>query len=499
MRRTFFATAATLLTLGYLLPWSIAYCRDHPNQTAIVIVNVFLGWTLIGWFGALIWAAMQSPAVPLETDDAQRQPCPYCAEPILPAARVCRFCGRNLEPGIVAAAMQSAYQAAKGRTDDIQLRTTVVHAGEPGIRRTQNRFSPRPDPAWLTRFRALDPGKRFAIVWIIGAPSVLVVAFIVLGWLLSTTPGQSDRAAQSSTSRDGGEKSTVISGASSPTVAPPQSPGRTPGSTIVEVISGDANLPTAAPRPSRAKPAAKASATRDPTEDIVARTARENPSTVIRGAPSPTAPHPDAVAANPYSSNREPETEAYRQGAADRRAWETWFNQLTRDFRAGAEYWSGQRSLPKPGSCYGPAGQNLGDWTAGCIAAKRFLDPTDIHRRSEPDYRAGWNSYSPNAEPPPAPEPKKEPVLVPERRQEPLQPPPVAQPAPAPGIAGLLDKIARVEVNDKTAAARKNIFNQRPLDDQLIHDLVKIDWRSRIADLWQELCEPDIQRAASHR
>src|SRR5439155_25735337 len=41
----------------------------------------------------------------------------------------------------------------------------------------------------------------------------------------------------------------------------------------------------------------------------------------------------------------------------------------------GAEYWSGQRSTPQPGSCYGPAGQNLGDWTAGCLAAKRILTP----------------------------------------------------------------------------------------------------------------------------
>jgi hypothetical protein len=87
-------------------------------------------------------------------------------------------------------------------------------------------------------------------------------------------------------------------------------------------------------------------------------------------------------------------SKSYDEGAADRRAWEAWFDGLTDAYRDGAEFWAEQRSTPRPGSCYGPAGRNLGDWTAGCLAAKRFLDPTDIRRRSEPEYRAGWNSYS---------------------------------------------------------------------------------------------------------
>jgi len=56
-----------------------------------------LGWTLLGWIGALVWAATGLPA----TGDAaapaeERAPCPYCAEQIITAARVCRFCGREL-------------------------------------------------------------------------------------------------------------------------------------------------------------------------------------------------------------------------------------------------------------------------------------------------------------------------------------------------------------------------------------------------------------------
>jgi hypothetical protein len=102
------------------------------------------------------------------------------------------------------------------------------------------------------------------------------------------------------------------------------------------------------------------------------------------GSPIPLYPRP---------TDEEPKPKPYMEGAADRRAWETWFGGLSGAYKDGAEYWTGQRSTPRPGSCYGPAGQNLGDWTAGCLDAKRSLALSDIRRKSEPDYRAGWNSY----------------------------------------------------------------------------------------------------------
>ena len=40
----------------YFLPTIIAVVRHHRNLLAIVLVNIFLGWTVIGWFVALIWA-----------------------------------------------------------------------------------------------------------------------------------------------------------------------------------------------------------------------------------------------------------------------------------------------------------------------------------------------------------------------------------------------------------------------------------------------------------
>ena len=42
--------------VGYFLPAIVAGLNRHHNQTAIAVVNLFLGWTLIGWVAALAWA-----------------------------------------------------------------------------------------------------------------------------------------------------------------------------------------------------------------------------------------------------------------------------------------------------------------------------------------------------------------------------------------------------------------------------------------------------------
>lgn len=43
----------------YFLPSIIAGKRGHRNGAAIGIVNLFLGWTLIGWVVALAWAVYE--------------------------------------------------------------------------------------------------------------------------------------------------------------------------------------------------------------------------------------------------------------------------------------------------------------------------------------------------------------------------------------------------------------------------------------------------------
>jgi surface polysaccharide O-acyltransferase-like enzyme len=40
----------------YFLPGFIAFRRRHRNRVAILVINIFLGLTGIGWVVALIWA-----------------------------------------------------------------------------------------------------------------------------------------------------------------------------------------------------------------------------------------------------------------------------------------------------------------------------------------------------------------------------------------------------------------------------------------------------------
>lgn len=51
-----FAWILTLVTVGYLLPWAIAATRGKSNSIAVGVLNLFLGWTLIGWVIALVMA-----------------------------------------------------------------------------------------------------------------------------------------------------------------------------------------------------------------------------------------------------------------------------------------------------------------------------------------------------------------------------------------------------------------------------------------------------------
>jgi len=45
----------------YFAPTIIAIRRGHLQILPIGLLNVFLGWTLIGWVCALIWSATAKP------------------------------------------------------------------------------------------------------------------------------------------------------------------------------------------------------------------------------------------------------------------------------------------------------------------------------------------------------------------------------------------------------------------------------------------------------
>ena len=54
--RVALAVLLSICTVGYLLPTTIAIIRRRTNTMAIFVLNLFLGWTLVGWVVALVWA-----------------------------------------------------------------------------------------------------------------------------------------------------------------------------------------------------------------------------------------------------------------------------------------------------------------------------------------------------------------------------------------------------------------------------------------------------------
>ena len=80
------------------------------------------------------------------------------------------------------------------------------------------------------------------------------------------------------------------------------------------------------------------------------------------------------------------------QGHVDRVSFETWIGSLNGDQRRGAEFWVQERSKPKAVSCLATDGSSVPEFVAGCQKAQSRLALPDVRRRTEPDYRNGWNA-----------------------------------------------------------------------------------------------------------
>lgn len=54
----FFGFCGLLLAAAlYFLPLIVAYRRRHHQVVSIGLLNLFLGWTFLGWVIALVWSA----------------------------------------------------------------------------------------------------------------------------------------------------------------------------------------------------------------------------------------------------------------------------------------------------------------------------------------------------------------------------------------------------------------------------------------------------------
>jgi len=54
------------LLIIYLLPTIVAISRNHRNQAGIMLLNIIFGWTILVWFGSLIWSVSDNVNPPIK-------------------------------------------------------------------------------------------------------------------------------------------------------------------------------------------------------------------------------------------------------------------------------------------------------------------------------------------------------------------------------------------------------------------------------------------------
>ena len=86
-----------ILLVIYFLPAASAYSRKHKSRSAILLFNLVLGWTLVGWLWAAIWCSTGNVEEP-GPDPNTHVKCPECRELVLRDARKCKHCGCSLIP-----------------------------------------------------------------------------------------------------------------------------------------------------------------------------------------------------------------------------------------------------------------------------------------------------------------------------------------------------------------------------------------------------------------
>jgi hypothetical protein len=95
----FFLLVCGLGLVLYFLPSIIGW--NKRNSSAIIALNILLGWTAIGWIVALVWSLTSDQPTQVVVQPTQQllaPPilCSGCGKYAPPASRFCQSCGVSL-------------------------------------------------------------------------------------------------------------------------------------------------------------------------------------------------------------------------------------------------------------------------------------------------------------------------------------------------------------------------------------------------------------------
>ncbi len=83
-----------VLTLLYFLPAIVGH--NKRDAAGIFVLNLLLGWTIIGWVIAMVWACSSAPRMPAIVIAGHGCYCPRCGAVSVYGAHYCSACGRPL-------------------------------------------------------------------------------------------------------------------------------------------------------------------------------------------------------------------------------------------------------------------------------------------------------------------------------------------------------------------------------------------------------------------
>lgn len=96
------AGVLVIIVIGlYFIPTVVAAVRKVPNVGSVAVINVFLGWSLIGWVVALAMASRSQPlsgvnqaqVTVVGSTSATARHCVHCGAGLPKTGQFCAQCG----------------------------------------------------------------------------------------------------------------------------------------------------------------------------------------------------------------------------------------------------------------------------------------------------------------------------------------------------------------------------------------------------------------------